>query len=96
MKNKKENFMLVNLTINLFNGDKVTTFSEHEYDLSTYPSKSFNKDEVIKHFTKVVKQYEPEFKKDKFSYDLNKSKKIMELSYFTQDNKMEYNMNVSY
>lgn len=88
--------MLVNLTINLFNRDKVTSFSEPEYFLSKYPNNIFNEIDTIKYFKNFLKKYEPEFNEKKFSYNLDKLKKTMELSYFTSNNKMEYNMVISY
>ena len=88
--------MLVELKINLFNGDHVTTFKEEEYELPTYPRKSFSKEIAISHFSEVISKYEKKIFPEKLSYELIEKEKKINLSYFTKNNDMEYYMIISY
>lgn len=88
--------MFVNLEINLFNGDKVVTFSEKEDDLSLYPRKTFSEEIAISHFKEFIKRYEKTFFEEKFSYEINKKNKTIKLFYYTQNNNMEYFMKIDW
>lgn len=88
--------MLVTFSINLFNDDRITTFSEREYDLSTYPKKKFDQDLAINYFKKIIMKYEINWNSEKFSYEINSEKNNASMSYFTNNNKMEYHMVICY
>lgn len=88
--------MLVTLSINLFNADKITSFSEKEYDLSTYPKKHFDKELSINHFKKFIMKYELVWEDNKFSFNIDEKNNSAEFSYFTNKNSMEYHMIIRY
>lgn len=90
--------MLINFSINLFNenSDKVTSFKENEFSINPFPKPKNNEIVAIEYFKNFIKKYECIFNEEKFSWDHNKDKKSIELSYFTYDNLMEYNMIISY
>lgn len=88
--------MLINLSINLFHNEKVTTFSEKEYELSLYPKNKFSKNIAISHFKDFVLKYENNFNDDKFQFNINEKLKLIEMSYFTNLNNTEYLMKVEW
>lgn len=88
--------MLINLSINLFHNEKVTTFSEKEYELSLYQKNKFSKNIAISHFKDFVLKYENNFNDDKFQFNINEKLKLIEMSYFTNLNNTEYLMKVEW
>lgn len=88
--------MLANFSINLFNRDRVVSFKENEYELSTYPQKKFDKELSTSHFKKSVLRYETKWNNEKFEVVINEQKNNAIFSYKTNNNTMEYKLLIHY
>lgn len=88
--------MLVNLSINLFNKEKVTTFSEKEYGLQLLHQNKFSKSIAINHFKDFVFKFERFFNEEQFQFYIDEKLKFIEMSYFTNSNNTEYFMKIEY
>lgn len=88
--------MLANFSLQLFNRDKVITFRENQYDLSTYPKRSFDKELSVNHFMKSVLRYEKNWNHDKFNLIVDETKNDAIFSYLANNDTMKYVLVIHY